>query len=214
MRNTFLIGLVEKESVEIEPSQKQHTDMKLPCFGLRFKKRRSDQTNLIQNQILQKEKTKLINPEEKSDLNNPDGLTFERFIDINALSSSWYLPNISEDKSTEILTPLVNGRFVIRRVETGLVLHLREQGRIRSYPLVLEPVGWRFAGEDKVFSNLSSLVVHHSIMQESLSTPLVVAEHRTKEEEQEEEEEVDFIDIDVDPEFSDLVSRLQNKINF
>jgi hypothetical protein len=78
--------------------------------------------------------------------------------------------------------------------------------------------GLCFEGRTKTFRSLSALVVHHSIMQEHLPTQLLLNRDQSTEEQiqqnEEEEEEIDFIDIDCDAEFSELVSRLQGQVTF
>ena len=142
----------------------------------------------------------------KKVLNSKPG-NAQDYVDINAKSSSWFLPNVSEEKSAEILESLVPGRFLIRQVQNSFILHLRCEVGTESYLILVQDTGLRFSGADKQFSNLSSLVVHHSIMQEQLPTLLRVAEDI------QEDEEIDFIDIDVDPEYNVLVSRLQTQLS-
>ena len=183
--------------------------MKFSCFKIKFGAK-SDQTNLLSNQLLEKEQSCLIKEtsakKNKKVLNSKPGIA-QDCVDINAKSSSWFLPNVSEEKSAEILESLVPGRFLIRQVQNSFILHLRCEVGTESYLILVQDTGLRFSGADKQFSNLSSLVVHHSIMQEQLPTLLRVAEDI------QEDEEIDFIDIDVDPEYNVLVSRLQTQLN-
>lgn len=184
--------------------------MKFSCFKIKFGAK-SDQRNLLSNQLLEKEQSCLIKKKSvkknKKVLNNSKPGNAQDCVDINAKSSSWFLPNVSEEKSAEILESLVPGRFLIRQIQNSFILHLRCEVGTESYLILVQDTGLRFSGADKQFSNLSSLVVHHSIMQEQLPTLLRVAEDI------QEEEEIDFIDIDVDPEYNVLVSRLQTQLN-
>lgn len=159
--------------------------------------------------MLQKEQTCLIQNSKKEQCSVIVPRNIEDFVDINAQTSSWYLPKTTAEKSAEILDALAPGRFVIRKFRNSLILHLRENAASDSYLLKVEAGGLSFAGQDKVFPTLSSLVVHHSIMQEHLPTPLLIAENENTEEEM-----IDFIDIDVEPDFTDLISKLQKQIKF
>merc|ERR1712173_68178 len=196
--------------------------MKLPCFGFRSKQKTEEKNNLINNQMLQKERTtasllilpaatKTFNKKDKKSTAHTNKTSLQQFIDINAQTSSWYLPNITAEKSADILEPLAVGRFVIRQFESNaLLLHLKTGPTAsETHLIIVEKSGLCFAelpaDGAKFFSNLSSLVVHHSIMQESLPVALVVAEDAMS---GDSDELVDFIDIDVDPEFSDLITKL------
>ena len=183
--------------------------MKFSCFKIKFGTK-SDQRNLISNQLLEKEQSCSIKQKSTKKKNKNvavNSVNIEDCIDINAKSSSWFLPNVSEEKSDEILDPLVPGRFLIRRFQNSFILHLRCAVGTESFLIQVQDSGLKFSGQDKQFPNLSSLVVHHSIMQENLPTLLRVAEDIQK------EEEIDFIDIDVDPEYNILVSRLQTQLS-
>ena len=194
--------------------------MKLPCFGIKFSKK-SDQKQLLKNQMLHKEQSVslLDNKQQKktaaksAKVNNCSLQNIADFVDIGAQTSSWYLPAVSAEKSAEILEALPAGRFVIRKFKNSFILHLRTPAAadtpMQTYLLSTENGGVCFAGQNKTFSCLSSLVVHHSIMQEHLPTTLVVAEHQAAD-----DSIIDFIDIDVEPDFSDLVSSLQTQIKF
>ena len=172
--------------------------MKFSCF--KFIKS-SDKTSLISN----KKSSSLLR--KKSAGHSVEQL--EQLVDISARTSSWYLPNISQEKSAEILDPLMDGRFLIRQENGSMLLHLKDGEEMETLQLNLQKGGVSLPGGGKVFSNLSSLVVHHSIMKEGLRRTLVVAEDLDLD-----DSNVDFIDIDVDPAFSQLVASLQSKIKF
>ena len=178
--------------------------MKFSCF--KFIKS-SDKKSLISSK---KSSSSLLRQAESSHKEKEEAL--ERLVDIAAQTSSWYLPNISYEKSVEILEPLADGRFLIRQENGSMLLHLKENSHDDCKTLKLTPHKGEVSlpGSTKTFTNLSSLVVHHSIMKEGLSRTLVVAEDHSLDDSL----NVDFIDIDVDPAFSQLVASLQTKIQF
>ena len=191
--------------------------MKFTCFKLR---RKSDERTLLANQmviadkyvnLITKRSAKKKTEESEVLLPAVETASVEDFIDINAKTSSWYLPNVSAEKSAEILEALPVGRFVIRKSGNQLFLHLKYEAdsEPKSFIIVPKENGLQFFS--KHFSNLSSLVVHHSIMCEQLPTLLKVAEDVRDEVDN---DLIDFIDIDVDPEFSDLVGKLKNHLTF
>jgi hypothetical protein len=206
--------------------------MKFTCFnGLKLRRKSDSERNLLSNQQLASEKhgllgrkaikirksdediESLIPASEKFDKNS---VNLEQFIDINARTSSWYLPEVSAEKSAEILEALPVGRFVIRKSNNKLYLHLKHTADVSveplTYAITAKDNGISFAvAAGKHFSNISSLVVHHSIMPEALPVTLRIAEIH---DEELNSGDIDFIDIDVDPEFSDLVSRLKSNMTF
>jgi hypothetical protein len=209
---------------------------------LRKKSSTSDEaaTNLLQNQILQERPAKLDerNLGSLSTMLLPASAnSLERFVDVSSRTAAWYVPNLSATACTEALNaPTMRpGRFLIRPTiafnddrsnssSASLELFLRtESGAVVRYSIVAATGGrggLSFEGHSKLFPTISALVVHHSIMREHLPALLTLPRdwQRNNEvgevEEEMEEDEIDFIDIDCDAEFSELVSRLQGHVSF
>jgi hypothetical protein len=108
-------------------------------------------------------------------------------------------------------------------VATAFELFLRTEAGVGRYSIVMAGSGGLcFEGHRKMFPNISALVVHHSIMREQLPALLALPRQQQLQQpgdnsshtEELEEEEIDFIDIDCDAEFSELVSRLQGQVSF
>jgi hypothetical protein len=214
------------------------------CFGglqqrLRKKSSTSDEaaTNLLQNQILQERPAKLDERSLSTMLHPASANSLERFVDVSSRTAAWYVPNLSSTACTEALSaPTMRpGRFLIRPTiafdddrsnssSASLELFLRtESGAVERYSIAAATGGrggLRFEGHSKLFPTISALVVHHSIMREHLPALLALprdwqrSDQVGEVEELEEEDEIDFIDIDCDAEFSELVSRLQGHVSF
>jgi hypothetical protein len=194
--------------------------MKFTCFkGLNLRRKSEERNLLLNNQQLisgssEKLSKKAAIKSRKSETVAKDNINLDQFIDINAKTSSWYLPEISSEKCADILEALPVGRFVIRKSGNKLHLHLKHAVDAEPSVYLISPKqnGICFDTKNKHFSNLSSLVVHHSIMPESLPVNLRIAEiHDARDSDS---DQIDFIDIDVDPEFSDLVMRLKSNMTF
>ncbi len=211
---------------------------------LRKKSSTSDEaaTNLLQNQILHERPAKLDdrNLGNLSTMLLPASAlnSLERFVDVSSRTAAWYVPNLSATACTEALSaPTMRpGRFLIRPTiafddnrsnssSASLELFLRtESGAVARYSIVAATggrAGLSFEGHSKLFPTISALVVHHSIMREHLPALLALPRDWQRKddqvgevEEQMEEDEIDFIDIDCDAEFSELVSRLQGHVSF
>jgi hypothetical protein len=199
-------------------------------------------TNLLQNQILHERPAKLDerNLGSLSTMLIPASAnSLERFVDVSSRTAAWYVPNLSATACTEALSaPTMRpGRFLIRPTiafddddrsnssPASLELFLRtDSGGVVRYSIVAATGGrggLSFEGHSKLFPTISALVVHHSIMREHLPALLALPrdwqrkdEQMGEVEEEMEEDEIDFIDIDCDAEFSELVSRLQGHVSF
>jgi len=81
---------------------------------------------------------------------------------------------------------------------------------ILHYLIVVTESGFRIKGFSKVFPSLSGLVVHHSVMKESLPCRLVIGDESS---EDDSDRESDFADLEADPEYPGLLSRLRAELS-
>jgi SH2 domain len=210
--------------------------MKLPCCFSFSRLRKKSQslssddaaTNLLQNQILQKECK--LDPDLVGLMRSPSAAVKRevdaQFVDVHVQTAAWFASQLSATACEELLQTARTGRFLIRSVAEAsddvastplFELFLRTDVGVQMYTISKSSSGSLcFEGRTKTFRSLSALVVHHSIMREHLPIQLVLTRDQSTEEQmhQEEEEEIDFIDIDCDAEFSELVSRLQGHVTF
>ncbi|XP_055548738.1 uncharacterized protein LOC129732176 [Wyeomyia smithii] len=94
---------------------------------------------------------------------------------------SWYHENLPRDLSLELLSGEPAGSFIVRKSTTqqgcyALSLRVPPPGpKIAHYLIVRTPTdGYQIKGFHKEFSSLRALIVHHSVMPESLPVPLDV----------------------------------------
>merc|ERR1712080_12803 len=143
------------------------------------------------------------------------------FVDSISEASAWYQPHLPRDLAVKILSDCSVGSFIVRtsqsQIGSGcLALTVRVPKSfngtgILHYLIVVSESGFRIKGFSKVFSSLSGLVVHHSVMKEALPCRLVVGEEWSSEDES--DRESDFADLDADPEYPGLLSRLRAELS-
>ena len=140
-------------------------------------------------------------------------------LDHLAEKSSWYQPHISRDLAVNILSHCPVGSFIIRHSTTGpgLALTLRvarslNGSGILHYLISVSQAGFRIKGFTKVFSSLSALVVHHSVMKENLPCRLLIGDHHDSDGDSVRSDD-DFEDIDADPEYPQLVESLRRQLS-
>ena len=83
---------------------------------------------------------------------------------------------------------------------------------ILHYLILVTEAGFRIKGFSKVFSSLSGLVVHHSVMKENLPCRLIV-DDGGDDTDQDSDKESDFADLDADPEYPGILNRLREQFN-
>jgi len=141
------------------------------------------------------------------------------FVDSLTEQSSWYQPHLPRDLAVKLLADCPVGSFVVRnsRSQTSpcLAMSVRvprtyNPAGILHYLIMVTEAGFRIKGFTKVFSSLSGLVVHHSVMQESLPCRLLLD---TDSQDSEEDKESDFADLDEDPEYPGLLSKLREQLS-
>merc|ERR1712222_90559 len=142
------------------------------------------------------------------------------FVDTISEASAWYQPHLPRELAVKILSDCSVGSFIVRtsqsQVGSGcLALTVRVPKSfngtgILHYLIVISESGFRIKGFSKVFSSLSGLVVHHSVMKEALPCRLVTGEDWS---EDESDRESDFADLDADPEYPGLLSRLRAELS-
>ena len=143
------------------------------------------------------------------------------FVDSLSEASAWYQPHLPRDLAVKILSDCSVGSFIVRTSQSQvgsncLALTVRVPKSfngtgILHYLIVVSESGFRIKGFSKVFSSLSGLVVHHSVMKEALPCRLVVGEEWSSEDES--DRESDFADLDADPEYPGLLSRLRAELS-
>lgn len=93
----------------------------------------------------------------------------------------WFQAGLPREVSLDILLQQPPGSFLVRQSESYkkyLALSLRveplEPPKLSHYLIEKSQRGYRIKGFTKEFSSLKSLVVHHSVLQEQLPTPLLL----------------------------------------
>ena len=141
------------------------------------------------------------------------------FVDNLTEQSSWYQPGLPRDLAVKLLADSPVGSFVVRNSRTQgsgcLAMSVRvprsyNSAGILHYLILVTEAGFRIKGFTKVFSSLSGLVVHHSVMQESLPCRLLL---QPDSQDSEEDKESDFADLDEDPEYPGLLSKLREQFS-
>ena len=142
------------------------------------------------------------------------------FVDQVSEASAWYQPHLPRELAVKILSDCTVGSFIVRNSQsqmgTGcLALTVRVPKSfngtgILHYLIVVSESGFRIKGFTKVFPSLSCLVVHHSVMKEALPCRLVVEDQDSEEDS---DRESDFADLDADPEYPGLLTRLRAELS-
>lgn len=142
------------------------------------------------------------------------------FVDAVSEASAWYQPHLPRDIAVKILSDCSVGSFIVRNSQSQmssgfLALTVRVPKSfngtgILHYLIVVSESGFRIKGFSKVFPNLSGLVIHHSVMKENLPCRLLVEEETS---EDDSDRESDFADLDADPEYPGLLSRLREQLS-
>ena len=147
------------------------------------------------------------------------------FVDNLTEQSSWYQPHLGRDLAVRLLADSPVGTFIVRNSRTQGAGHLALSVRvprtyntagILHYLIMVTEAGFRIKGFSKVFSSLSGLVVHHSVMMESLPCRLLITSpthHSDGEEEDDDDRDSDFADLEADPEYPGLLSRLREQLS-
>ena len=171
---------------------------------------------------------KLINSSSSS---SSKGCVNLAFVDSVTECAAWYQPHMARDLAVRIVSACPVGAFIVRRSVThgergALALTVRVPRSfngtgILHYLVVVNEAGYRIKGLAKVFPSLSALVVHHSVMKESLPCRLVVEEPASSEasataslssdDDAMSSRDGDFADLDSDPEFPCIISRLREQ---
>ena len=141
------------------------------------------------------------------------------FVDNLTEQSSWYQPHLARDLAVKLLADSPEGSFVVRNSRSQgsgcLAISVRvprtyNPAGILHYLIMVTEAGFRIKGFSKVFSSLSGLVVHHSVMQESLPCRLLLD---TDSQDSDQDKESDFADLDEDPEYPGLLSKLREQLS-
>ena len=146
------------------------------------------------------------------------------FVDNLTEQSSWYQPHLARELAVRLLTDSPVGTFLVRNSRSqGATGHLALSVRVPTtystagilhYLIMVTEAGFRIKGFSKVFSSLSGLVVHHSVMMESLPCRLLInAPPQHSDGEEEDDRDSDFADLEADPEYPGLLSRLREQLS-
>ena len=156
----------------------------------------------------------------KEEVKGKGGFVNLAFVDSTAERSAWYQPHLPRDLAVTLLTPCTPGCFVVRNSQSQagnncLALTVRVPKSfngtgILHYLIAVSEAGFRIKGFTKVFSSLSGLVVHHSVMKEALPCRLVIDDGCS---EDDSDRESDFADLDADPEYPGLLTRLRAELS-
>merc|ERR1712130_974597 len=132
----------------------------------------------------------------------------------------WYQPHLPRELAVKIISDCPVGSFIVRNSQSQmssgcLALTVRVPKSfngtgILHYLIIATEAGFRIKGFSKVFPSLSGLVVHHSVMKEALPCRPVTGEDLS---EDESARESDFADLDADPEYPGLLSRLRAELS-
>ena len=144
------------------------------------------------------------------------------FVDQVTEQSSWYQPHLSRELAVKILAECPVGSFIVRNSQSHmssgcLAMTVRvpknfNGSGILHYLILVTEAGFRIKGFSKVFSSLSGLVVHHSVMKENLPCRLIV-DDGGDDTDQDSDKESDFADLDADPEYPGILNRLREQFN-
>lgn len=100
-------------------------------------------------------------------------------------TASWYQSGIIGKFSVEILKHQTPGSFIIHKASHksgNLILSLRvpsSSSKVVHHLIVQSKNGYRLKGATKVFSTVTSLVTHHSVMAERLPVTLLLQKPST-----------------------------------
>lgn len=141
-------------------------------------------------------------PERSDSLNNQE--------EDELRGAPWFQAGIPREIALEILGQEPVGAFMVRESTSKIgcfALSLRvprnfQQTGIAHYLIVKTNKGYRIKGFTKEFGTLTSLIIHHSVMQELLPCPLSLSRYNPIFERTESTH--DFVDIDIDPEYNTL----------
>jgi len=162
------------------------------------------------------------NMEIKKNRGTKGGLVNLAFIDAVSENAPWFQPHLPRELAVSILTECPVGSFIVRNSQSemssgSLALTVRvpksfNGSGILHYLILVTEAGFRIKGLSKVFPSLSGLVTHHSVMKESLPCRLLL-EDDSNDSSDESDRESDFADLDADPEYPGLLSRLRAELS-
>ena len=138
-----------------------------------------------------------------------------KLIDAKTLSSSWFQPTVNRSDACLILRSSKPGNFLVRRSSSCDALVLSMAGVMEEevfHLLILtNQTGVRVQGTQKVFPNIYSLIIHLSIMQESLPCNLLFNTSESDTETSDYHDD-DMVDIGTEPELETIIAKMQEKM--
>jgi len=203
----------------------QVSDDKLTAHQQPLKKIVNNLAN--ENTSCNKCKESVISRDRKSCVNNclsgrtpsSKGFVNLAFVDQVTEQASWYQPHMPRELAVKIISDCPVGSFIVRNSQSQmssgcLALTVRVPKSfngtgILHYLIIVTEAGFRIKGFSKVFPSLSGLVVHHSVMKENLPCRLIVEDDT----DHDSDKESDFADLDADPEYPGLLTRLREQFS-
>ena len=101
----------------------------------------------------------------------------EKIVDEDLRTATWFHNSKIGKLSEEILRHQNPGSFIIHQSlqkSGNFILSLRTYLKVVHYTIIQSKRGYRLKGASKLFSTISSLVTHHSVMAEQLPLALIV----------------------------------------
>ena len=146
---------------------------------------------------------------------NNENIYNSKLVDGQTLASSWFQPNLSRDQASSILKTSQSGKFIVRRSSScdAFVLSMTgmKEGDILHLLLHTSQSGVRFQGSQKIFPNIYSLVLHLSIMRESLPCNLILNPSDIDTENANDHDD-DLVDIEKEPQLEIIIAKMQKKM--
>ena len=147
-------------------------------------------------------------------INNKD-IDNSKVIDAKTLCSFWFQPTVTRSEACSILGSSELGSFLVRRSNSlnSWVLSIAgiKESDVVHLLLHTNKRGVRFQGSQKIFPNICSVILHLSIMQESL--PCTLNLHTsTSDTENDTDLEDDLVDIEKEPQLEIIISKMKKKM--
>ena len=147
-------------------------------------------------------------------INNKD-IDNSKVIDAKTLCSFWFKQTVTRSEACSVLESSNPGSFLVRRSNSLNSWVLSMAGMKESDVLHLlihtNKRGVRFQGSQKIFPNIYSLILHLSIMQESLPCTLNLHTSASGTENDTFHED-DLVDIEKEPQLEIIISKMKKKM--
>ena len=147
-------------------------------------------------------------------INNKD-IDNSKVIDEKTLCSFWFKPTVKCKEACSILGSSEPGSFLVRTSNSlnSWVLSMAgmKESDVLHLPLHTNKRGVRFQGSQKIFPNIYCLILHLSIMQESL--PCTLNLHTSvSDTDNDTYHEDDLVNIEKEPQLEMIISKMKKKM--